>query len=107
MKLIVDEDVAKVLEFMQHGAHISAKKLQNVAQGVANVDRLIWPPEWQEKPDNVIFPFTVELRPFTLSQRSDASQQRLESTSLLQADHHTIPVHVESNADAPEAKKEP
>jgi hypothetical protein len=49
MKLIVDEHVAKVVEFMMH-AHIRAEKLQATARGVMQLAELIWPEDdlWQK-----------------------------------------------------------
>lgn len=40
MKIVVDPDVQKVLEFMQ--ANIPASKLQNVAKGVADLAYFAW-----------------------------------------------------------------
>ena len=46
MKLIVDEDVAKVAEFMR--LNIDAIKLQRVARALVQLGELIWPEQYPE-----------------------------------------------------------
>jgi hypothetical protein len=50
MKLIVDEDIAKVAEFMLRNC--PAVKLQKIARGLVQLGELIWPEQypWLERP---------------------------------------------------------
>jgi hypothetical protein len=93
MKLIVDEDVAKVVEFMMH-AHIPAQKLQDVARGVVQLAELLWPEDdlWQ-KPR--FSPLRLQIDPFNASPCSgglrpppDATPHPPDGLNAIQAHDH-------------------
>jgi hypothetical protein len=90
MKLIVDEDVAKVAEFMMH-AHIPAEKLQDVARGIAQLAELIWPEDdlWQ-KPR--FLPFRLQIESLK-SQYSGDSRPPLDATPHRPDDQNTTQAH--------------
>jgi hypothetical protein len=68
MKLIVDEDVAKVAEFMRR--NIDAIKLQRVARALVQLGELIWPEQY---PQDRFLPFRQEVSP--LERVADSPQQ--------------------------------
>ncbi|WP_423951370.1 hypothetical protein [Candidatus Binatus sp.] len=68
MKLIVDEDVAKVAEFMR--LNIDAIKLQRVARALVQLGELIWPEQY---PEDRYLAFRQEISP--LERAADSPQQ--------------------------------
>jgi len=77
MKLIIDEDVAKVADFMSRNC--PAMKLQKIARGLLQLAQLIYPEEysWQEPPFN---PFTVDYEPFKSSLCSGSLERPLNAS---------------------------
>lgn len=67
MKLIIDEDVAKVAEFMRR--NIEAVKLQRVSRALVQLGALIWPEQYAE---DRFLAFRQELSPL----EPDADSQR-------------------------------
>ncbi len=71
MKLVVDDDVAKVAEFMAQ--NVPGRKLQKVARALVQLGQLIWP---EELP-------TLPFRAFGVAQapiRPDLSERQPEAT---------------------------
>jgi hypothetical protein len=75
MKLIVDEDVAKVAEFMSR--NLPVHKFQKIARGLVQLCELIYPEEypWQDAP---YFTFRLERQAFIAA---DESRQQQAATS--------------------------
>ena len=99
MKSIVDEDVAKVAEFLT--SNVPALKLQRVARGLLQLVELIYSEEYFSRVAPEAAPFRAfreAIEPFTSSQCSDARRQRPDATVLPQRDSRATPEHGRSSA---------
>jgi hypothetical protein len=105
MKLVVDEDVAKVAEFLIRS--VKAKNIQRVAHGVAQLADLVFSEEWFRAvaPEAVPFtPFRIEEEPMISSQYSDASLRPQGTIARSQSETRTMRQHDRNSAESPATK---
>jgi hypothetical protein len=103
MKLIVDEDVAKVAEFMMR--NLPALKLRRIAHGLVELGDLIWRYPSMDQPE---YTFLLERPTLTPRVRADLSAPQPNAT--LSRDHDVRDANLasaESNNDRSAENREP